>query len=101
MGDLGMGMDNLSRTVNTPGLNDDEKLQALRREFGEVLAESAQYILRIYDMDDARFCRWMGQSVDGRKWAEVTGKQPFPWDGAADSRVWYIDDVINDDVDIM
>lgn len=98
--DLGTN-DNLSRTINTPGLNDEQKLDALRREFGEVTAEAAQYILRIFDMDDIRFCRWMGQSGDGRKWAKVVGHQPFPWDGAADSRVWYVDDVINDDVDIM
>lgn len=98
--DLGVN-DNLSRTINTPGLSDEDKLDALRREFGEVTAESAQYILRIFDMDDIRFCRWMGQSGDGRKWARVIGKQPFPWDGAADSRVWYVDDVVNDDVDLM
>lgn len=93
--------DNLGNTINTPGLDPEDKLAALKREFGVVMGDSAQYILRIYDMDDVRFCRWLGQSVDGRKWADVIGKQPFPWNGAADARVWYVDDIINDDVDIM
>ena len=90
-----------SATINTPGLDDEEQYEAFKKEFGMVLADSAQYILRINDMDDARFCRWMGQSADNRKWSSNTGSKPFPWEGAADSRIWLIDETINDDVAIM
>ena len=40
----------------------------------------------------------------GRGWEEILGqleKTGFPWDGASDIRNFYIDDLINDDVDIM
>src|SRR6266403_1018817 len=88
-------------TINTPNLPEEDKLEALKREFQTVLADSAQYVLRINDMDDARFCRWMGQSVEGRKWSKNTNRAVFPWEGASDSRNFLIDDTINDDVDIM
>lgn len=33
------------------------------------------------------FCLWEGQSPDGRKRREYLGKDPFPFDGASDSKV--------------
>lgn len=107
MADLSPGMGSgiasteYSDTVNTPGLDEEEQYKAFKREFETVLGDSAQYILRINDMDDARFCRWMGQSGDGRKWEKDQGTGVFPWDGAADARVWLIDETVNDDVTLM
>jgi hypothetical protein len=98
----GTAVSRYSDTITTPGLKDDaDLLEDFKREFNVVLGDSAQYILRINDMDDARFCRWMGQSADGRKWSKDTGTGVFPWEGAADSRIWLIDDTINDDVRLM
>src|SRR5271165_2751501 len=90
-----------SSTINTPGLDDEEQMESFNREFNYVLTDSAQYILRINDMDDARFCRWLGQNGDGRKWTKDRGQAVFPWEGASDSRVWLIDDTVNDNVRIM
>jgi len=42
-----------------------------------------------------------GQTTDGRKWEQYAGKEVFPWDGASDMRPFFIDDLINDDVDVM
>jgi hypothetical protein len=52
-------------------------------------------------LDDTRYCRWAGQTYDGRKWSANTGKDVFPWEGASDIRPYFIDDLIIDDVDIM
>lgn len=49
----------------------------------------------VKDADDIRFCRWEGQSADGRKRAH--GDKPaFPWEGASDTRPMAVDDTIND-----
>src|SRR5215472_12888016 len=100
----GTAVSRYSDTINTPGVgeqSDADLLEDFKREFNVVLGDSAQYIIRINDMDDARFNRWMGQSADGRKWSRDTGAGVFPWEGAADSRIWLIDDTINDDVRLM
>jgi hypothetical protein len=52
-------------------------------------------------LDDLRYCRWDGQSDDGRKYSKYVGKQVFPWEGASDIKPYTIDDIINDDVDLM
>jgi len=59
----------------------------------------------IYDRNehafDARFCVWPGQSADGRKHGSELGVEPFPWEGASDTRVRTIDMVINDEVRLL
>jgi len=53
--------------------------------------------------DDLRYCRWDGQSVDGRK--HSTGKpedEPaMPFEGASDVRIRLIDRVINEQVAML
>jgi hypothetical protein len=51
--------------------------------------------------DDIRFCRWEGQSDDGRKWTENLSKEAFPWDGASDTRVRLADSIVNEQVMLM
>ena len=52
--------------------------------------------------NDVRFTRWEGQSADGRKWQKnlPEGRRVFPYDGASDTRVPLVDDVINSMVDL-
>jgi hypothetical protein len=52
--------------------------------------------------NDVRFTRWAGQSGDGRKWQAnlPEGKRVFPYDGASDTRIPLVDDVINSMVDL-
>ena len=44
----------------------------------------------------ARFNRWSGQSLDGRKWAHNLDYEPEPFDGGSDQRVWWVDQVIRE-----
>lgn len=51
----------------------------------------------VNDSDNMRFCRWNGQSDDGKKHTENLdeGQQAFPFEGASDVRIRLIDKVIN------
>jgi hypothetical protein len=73
----------------------------VKRSFTWALTEASSYISFISTLDDTRYCRWAGQTYDGRKWSANTGKEVFPWEGASDIRPYFIDDLIIDDVDIM
>lgn len=49
--------------------------------------------------EDTRFCRWPGQSTDGRKHADANnGKPAFPFEGASDVRMRTADEIINEQV---
>ena len=73
----------------------------VKRSFTWAITEASSYISFISTLDDTRYCRWSGQTYDGRKWSANTGKEVFPWEGASDIRPYIIDDLISDDVDIM
>lgn len=47
--------------------------------------------------ENERYCRWAGQSDDGRKHADaLDGKPPFPFEGASDGRIRLADQLINE-----
>ena len=75
--------------------------EEVKESFQTSLTDSSQYQSLVTDLDDARYCRWNGQTTDGRKYEKYVGKEVFPWDGASDIRPFFIDDLINDDVDVM
>ena len=52
------------------------------------------------DNDDIRFCRWNGQTSDGKKFSENRDEDDpaLPFEGASDSRIRLIDRVINEQV---
>lgn len=54
-------------------------------------------------LDDVRFCRWSGQSADGRKYDvkddPLGGAKP--WNGASDCRPYVVDDIINETKDTL
>ena len=49
-------------------------------------------------IDDMRFCRWEGQSDDGKKYSDYrsNGSPAMPFEGASDVRIRLIDRVINE-----
>lgn len=47
---------------------------------------------------DIRYCRWDGQSDDGRKRSKAMGKEAMPYEGASDTRVRLADKIINERV---
>ena len=51
--------------------------------------------------DDVRYAKWSGQTDDGKKHANDPTEEPFPWDGASDTRVRLADAVINENVDVL
>ena len=57
---------------------------------------------RVERVENTRYCRWAGQSEDGKKWNEnqTHGKMAFPWDGASDTRIPLADEVVNGLVDV-
>jgi len=57
---------------------------------------------RVGQAENTRYCRWDGQSGDGKKWNDNQpgGKMAFPWDGASDTRIPLADEVVNGLVDV-
>lgn len=52
------------------------------------------------DMDDLRYCKWVGQTNDGKKHSDLrnNGDPAMPFEGASDVRIRLIDRVINEQV---
>lgn len=77
-------------------------VQELSKEFQRSLSDG-RMMERIRSSDNIRYCRWPGQSDDGKKWSQLlpNGQQAFPWDGASDTRVPVADSICNDLVDIL
>lgn len=52
------------------------------------------------DNDDLRFCRWNGQTPDGKKFSQNRDEDDpaLPFEGASDARIRLIDRVINEQV---
>lgn len=71
---------------------------------GELIAEFSrcspvsQNWNRFNSNEDIRYCRWPGQSADGKKWDKYMpeGESAFPFEGASDSRTFTIDETINE-----
>jgi len=73
----------------------------VKEEFLIAVTEASGYMAWMTELDDTRYCRWNGQTNDGRKYSKYTGSDVFPWEGASDMRPFFVDDIVNDDVDIM
>ena len=56
---------------------------------------------RVDRIESVRYCRWPGQTDDGKKWNDTNRNKPaFPWDGASDTRYPLADEVVNGLVDL-
>src|ERR1700675_480361 len=76
-------------------------IEKFKEEFSNTITHSAGYLYQRVRSDEVRFNIWEGQSEDGRKWASGNGsKAPFPWDGAADTRTFFVDQCINELVEM-
>jgi hypothetical protein len=67
-------------------------------ELGKALTDLTVWRQAAESGDDTRFCRWEGQSEDGRKHREDLGKEPLPWEGSSDTRVRLVDSIVNERV---
>jgi hypothetical protein len=76
-----------------------EQLQGLKDAAVEWNGRSQEFWTRRVDAENARFCRWSGQTPDGRLWAEsFGGAVPSPFDGASDQRVKWADALVAEKV---
>jgi hypothetical protein len=73
----------------------------VKEQFMVSVTEASGYQAWMTEMDDTRYCRWNGQTNDGRKYSKYTGAEVFPWEGASDMRPFFVDDLVNDDIDVM
>ena len=75
----------------TPDINN------LLKEYNESLYNGSS-LERLAALDDIRYCRWHGQSDDGKKHSDPrgNGNPAMPWEGASDVRVRLVDRTIND-----
>ena len=83
------------------GKDEEVAIQDLEAELREAVDDGSAFVSRCGDSYDTRWCLWAGQTSDGRKRRDALGKEPFPWEGAADTRIRLADEVINDNVIMM
>jgi hypothetical protein len=83
--------DGLAKATNTPDIGQ------LLFEYNDSLYTGSN-IDRLAAIEDIRFCRWAGQSDDGKKHSEGRddGNPAMPFEGASDVRNRLVDRTIND-----
>jgi len=72
----------------------------LAGEFYRALSSLEGYVSQLDENSDTRRCLWAGQSPDNRKHAS-SGVTPQPWEGAADNKVYYADEMIDTHVSLL
>ena len=80
---------------------EEPDLDALRAELDCVLAQAGNIRERQETAGRIRFCEWEGQSEDFRKHADDLGEEATPFEGAADSRPFQADKIINERVALV
>ena len=87
----------------SPAELDAEDLARFKDEIKYLTGENAREVAwRRQWADDIRFCRWNGQSPDGLKHRDaLDGEEPFPFEGARDSRVRSADALTNEHVLVL
>lgn len=81
---------------------DEETLQWMKQEVQRIGGDALAWRQRQWEGEDVRYCRWMGQSPDGRKHKEaMDGTPAFPFEGASDARIRTADMVINERVMVL
>jgi len=88
---------NSPTTDPTAQASDTPDIGNLTKEYNESLYNGSS-LDRLAALDDVRYCRWDGQSDDGKKHSDVRGdgNPAMPWEGASDVRVRLVDRTIND-----
>ncbi len=85
------------------GAVSEDLLKMFKNEI-EAITRDAGYTVNLRRMvnEDTRYCRWEGQSADGRKHANAMNGEPaFPFEGAADNRVREADKIVNERVGML
>ena len=67
----------------------------------QAATDAGNWYARMDSATNTRGCIWDGQSEDGRKHREALGREAFPWEGAADTRVRTVDEICNEQAMLM
>lgn len=81
-----------------------EKFTALKAEFEQIGSDAGASVNdRRQRAEDTYYCRWPGQSPDGRKHDDALGdgKKAFPFDGASDARLRIAEDIAQEQVIVI
>jgi hypothetical protein len=80
-----------------------EKFTALKDEFDQMAKDAGKSVNDRRDLaEDTRYCRWPGQSPDGRKHEDaLDGEKPFPFEGASDARIRTADGIGQEQVIVL
>jgi hypothetical protein len=80
-----------------------DKFTALKEEFEQMATDAGKSCNDRRELaEDTLYCRWAGQSPDGRKHAEaLDGEKPFPFEGASDARVRTADGIGQEQVIVL
>jgi hypothetical protein len=88
----------MERATDTPDL------QVFKTAVQEAQSTSvaSDYFSRNACARDWWYARWPNQTIDGRKWGDpLAGIQPWPWPGAADTRLRMVERVIGEHRTLM
>lgn len=73
----------------------EEDMRLLKAELQQIVSDASADIMGRRRMsEDVLFCRWGGQSDDGRKHEDAIGESPMPFEGASDMRIRLADRVL-------
>jgi hypothetical protein len=79
-----------------------EDLERFKTELQNLATNAAGPLARREWAESTLFCRWDGQSEDGRKHATAMGgRKPFPFEGASDGRLRLADMVVRERAAIL
>lgn len=79
--------------------DDTPKLNKIVDELEQARTDADWFYRRMEQARSWWYSRWDGQTVDGRKHADVQG-ECFPWDGASDSRLRTVATLIKEEVTV-
>lgn len=86
----------------TPQVVTDEDLADLKRMINDVRREGADHVFaNRKEYENITLARWAGQTPDGRKHSEATGKKVTPFEASSDNRVRLVDQIISERVMTM
>jgi len=76
-------------------------IEVLTAELSEAINDAEWKYAEMERAYDSLYCQWPGQTTDARKHKTALGYDPFPWEGASDTRVRTVDEVVNEQMMMM
>ena len=79
----------------------DERLDLIKQEFKQLCSDAGISVNDRRELsEDIRFCRWAGQTSDGKKHS-TDEREAFPFEGASDARIRLTDGTVNEQVMVI